>query len=212
MEAFQMIRSITDAEMQEKILSETLEKALSLEEIVKLAQNIESAKLSSGLIMKNGTKANKISEESTEQPKFGKFGHCGSRHKGEGDQESRKKFCWAWKLSCNKCKTKGHIARVCKSKKTQNNVIEDDDESKGETDAISFKLFNIEKNGLVANLAHTGVNEFGRWARIRVKDHPEVFVSMEADKTGYNQLMKNNAIRPGKLKVYNGPGLVDSGA
>ena len=31
MEAFQMIRSITDAEMQEKILSETLEKSLSLE-------------------------------------------------------------------------------------------------------------------------------------------------------------------------------------
>ena len=136
MEAFQMIRSITDAEMQEKILSETLEKTLSLEEIVKLAQNIESAKLSSGLILKNGPEANKISEESTEKPKFGKCGHCGSRHKGESDQESRKKFCWAWKLSCNKCKAKGHIARVCKSKKTQNNVIEDDEDSKGENDAI----------------------------------------------------------------------------
>ena len=110
-----MIRSITDAEMEEKILSETLEKTLSLEEIVKLAQNIESAKLSSGLILKNGPEANKISEESTEKPKFGKCGHCGSRHKGESDQESRKKFCWAWKLSCNKCKAKFYIARVCKS-------------------------------------------------------------------------------------------------
>ena len=153
-----MIRSLLDAEMQEKILGETLEKALTFEEIVKLAQNIESAKLSSGLIMKSGTEANKISEESTEQPKFGRCGHCGTRHKGESHQESRKKFCWAWKLSCNKCKAKGHIARVCKSKKTQNNVIEDDEESKEETDAISFKLFNIEKNNMVANLSHTGIN------------------------------------------------------
>ena len=35
MEAFQMIRSIIDAEMQEKILGETLEKDLTYEEIVK---------------------------------------------------------------------------------------------------------------------------------------------------------------------------------
>merc|ERR1712115_452583 len=58
----------------------------------------------------------------------------------------------------------------------------------------------------------TGVNELGRWAKVRVEDHPEVFVSMEADKTGYDQLMKSNTIRPERLKVYNGPGLVDSGA
>merc|ERR1712120_111176 len=95
MEAFQMIRSLLDAEMQEKILGETLEKDLTFEEIVKLAQNIESAKLSSGLIMKTGPEANKISEESTETPKYGRWSHCGSRHKGDGDQESREKFCWA---------------------------------------------------------------------------------------------------------------------
>ena len=104
------------------------------------------------------------------------------------------------------------MARVCKSKKTQNNVIEDDVESKGETDAISFKLFSFEKNGLVANLSHTGVDEFGRWAKVRVEDHPEVFVSIEADKSGYDQLVKNFTLKPERLKVYNGPGLVDSGA
>ena len=95
MEAFQMIRSLLDAEMQEKILGETLEKDLTFEEIVKLAQNIESAKLSSGLILKTGPEANKISEESTETPKYGRCGHCGSRHKGGSDLESRKKFSWA---------------------------------------------------------------------------------------------------------------------
>ena len=35
---------------------------------------------------------------------------------------------------------------------------------------------------------------------------------MEADKSGYDQLMKNVTLKPGKLRVYNGPGLVDSGA
>merc|ERR1712112_253437 len=143
MEAFQMIRSITDAEMQEKILSETLDKTLSLEEIVKLARNIESAKLSSGLIMKNGTETNKISEE--EKLKFGRCSHCGSRHKGESDQESRKKFCWAWKLSCNKCKVKGHIAKVCKSKKVQNNVIDEEEDTKVENNALGFTLFSVER-------------------------------------------------------------------
>ena len=88
MEAFQMIRSLLDAEMQEKILGETLEKDLSFEEIVKLAQNIESAKLSSGLILKTGTEANKISEETTEVPKVRRCGHCGTKHKGDSDQES----------------------------------------------------------------------------------------------------------------------------
>merc|ERR1712112_219605 len=141
--------------MQEKILSETLDKTLSLEEIVKLARNIESAKLSSGLILKNGAEANKISEE--EKLKFGRCNYCGSRHKGESDLESRKKFCWAWKLSCNKCKVKGHIAKVCKSKKTQNNVINDDGDSKVENDAPTFKLFNIEKSNMVANLSHTSI-------------------------------------------------------
>ena len=210
MEAFQMIRSLSDAEMQEKILGETLEKALTFEEIVKFAQNIESAKLSSGLILKTGTEANKISEESTETPKYGKCGHCGTKHKGDNDPESRKKFCWAWKLNCNKCKVKGHVAKVCKSKKTQANVIDDDGDSKTEEAALSFQLCNISKVNMVAHLSHTGINEFGRWGRIKVEDHPEVFVSMEADNSGYDQLMKSVTLRPERLKVYNGPGLVDS--
>ena len=83
-----------------------------------MGQNIESAELISGLIMKTGPETNKISEENTERPRYERCGHCGSRHQGDGGQESRKKFCWAWKLSCNKCGTKGHIAKVCKSKNT----------------------------------------------------------------------------------------------
>merc|ERR1711895_70769 len=198
--------------MQKNILTETLEKDLSFEEIVKLAQNIESAKLSSGLILKTGTEANKISEENKETPKYGRCGHCGTKHKGDSDPESRKKFCWAYKLNCSKCKAKGHVARACKSKKTQANVIDDDGNSKTEEAALSFQLCNILKVNMVAHLSHTGINEFGRWARIRVEDHPEVFISMEADKSGYDQLMKNVTLKSERLRVYNGPGLVDSGA
>merc|ERR1711989_125743 len=212
MEAFQMIRSLSDAEMQEKILGETLEKALTFEEIVKFAQNVGSAKLSSGLILKTGTEANKISEESTETPKYGKCGHCGTKHKGDNDPESRKKFCWAYRLNCSKCKAKGHVAKACKSKKTQANVIDDDGDSKTEEAALSLQLFNISKVNMVAQLSHTGINEFGRWARAKVEDHPEVFVSIEADKSGYDQLAKKVALKPERLKVFNSPGLVDSGA
>ena len=91
-------------------------------------------------------------------------------------------------------------------------MIDDDGDAKTEEAALSFKLFNIEKENMVAQLSHTGINEFVRWARIKVEDHPEVFVSMEADKLGYDQLMKNVSLKPERLRVYNGPGLVDSGA
>merc|ERR1712175_57849 len=50
-------------------------------------------------------------------------------------------------------------------------MIDDDGDSKTENDTLTFKLFNIEKSNMVANLSHTGINEFGRWARIKVEDH-----------------------------------------
>ena len=77
MEAFHMIRSLLDGEMQEKILVGILEKDLNFEEIVKFAQNIMSGKLSSGLIMKTGPEANKNSEESTKTLRYGRCCHCG---------------------------------------------------------------------------------------------------------------------------------------
>ena len=95
----------------------TLEKDLTFEEIVKLGQNIESAELISGLIMKTGPETNKISEENTETPKYERCGHCGSRHQGDGGQESRKKFCWAWKLSVTNVELKV-ISRRCVSRRT----------------------------------------------------------------------------------------------
>ena len=161
MEAFQMIRSLLDGEMQEKILGETLEKELSYEEVVKLAQNIESAKLSSGIIMKTGTEANKISEEQTKAPNLVHCGYCGYQHEGGKDRESRKKFCRAWNSNCNKCKARGHFAKVCRSRKTQANVIDDDGDSKTEEAALSFQLFNISKEQMIAQLSHAGIDEFG---------------------------------------------------
>ena len=89
-----------------------------------------------------------------------------------------------YKLNCNKCKAKGHVAKVCKFKKTQANVIDDDGDSKTEEAALSFELWSFSKVNMVAHLSHRGMNEIGRWARIKVEDHPEVFVYMEVDKLG----------------------------
>ena len=68
-----------------------------------------------------GEMQEKISEENTKTPKYERCGHYGSRHQGDDGQESREKswkLSWAWKLSCNKCGIKGHIAKGCKSKNT----------------------------------------------------------------------------------------------
>ena len=35
---------------------------------------------------------------------------------------------------------------------------------------------------------------------------------MKADKSGYHQLVRNATLRPQRLKVFNGPPLVNSGA
>ena len=71
-------------ELSVKILEETLKKDLTFVEIVKLVQNVESARQSSGVILESGgasSKANKISETSTESPRK-KCSHCGTKHRG----------------------------------------------------------------------------------------------------------------------------------
>ena len=65
-------------------------------------------------------------------------------------------------------------------------MIDDDGDSKTEEAALSFQLWNISKVNMVAHLSYTGINEFGRWARMKVEDDPGVFVWMEAEKLGYD--------------------------
>ena len=63
----------------------------------------------------------------------------------------------------------------------------------------------------VNQLSHVGINEFGRWAKIRVEDHPEVDVRIEPDVAGYDEL-KLQPKPPLKHKATTSRSLVDTGA
>ena len=54
MQSFQLVRGLYDTEIQEKILSEAANKDLSLADITKLAEAIESGKRSSGVLSRSG--------------------------------------------------------------------------------------------------------------------------------------------------------------
>ena len=59
-QAFQLIKGISDSEIQEKILAETASKTIALSEMIKLGEAIESGKRSSGALSRSGS-LNKIS-------------------------------------------------------------------------------------------------------------------------------------------------------
>ena len=58
----------------------------------------------------------------------------------------------------------------------------------GETVTMNLGFFGHITAGEVNRLSHVGINEFGKWARIRVEDHPEVEVHIEPDVDGYEEL------------------------
>ena len=63
----------------------------------------------------------------------------------------------------------------------------------------------------INTLSHVGINEFGKWAKVRVEDHPEVKVTIEPDKDGYEELQ----LRPQPPNCYKSSSfdaLVDTGA
>ena len=63
----------------------------------------------------------------------------------------------------------------------------------------------------INKLSHVGVDEFGRWARVRVEDHPEVLVKIEPDNDGYEELQLERRPPP-KHKATQANALVDTGA
>ena len=66
MQSFQLVRGLYDTDIQEKILSEAANRELSLADITKLAEAIESGKQSSGVLSKAGG-LNRISGQSDRQ-------------------------------------------------------------------------------------------------------------------------------------------------
>ena len=63
----------------------------------------------------------------------------------------------------------------------------------------------------ISTLSHMGVNEFGKWAKVRVEDHPEVQVKLELDMEGYEELQLQPR-PPSCHKSCDSTALVDTGA
>ena len=129
MQSFQLVRGLYDTEIQEKILAEAANRDLTLADIVKLAEAIESGKRSSGVLSRLGG-LNRLSGNNVSSvPKENKFcSFCGGPwHEGPNWKKAYKGTA----ATCTSCKKKGHMAGtvVCKrmSKKgrnsTENNTI-----------------------------------------------------------------------------------------
>ena len=89
--------------------------------------------------------------------------------------------------TCNECGRKGHLAKVCKTKKLNkkkdvNSINNEPDTPKppieGETATMGF-FFNIESRKPA--LSHVGINSFGNWATIKIEEHPEVEITIKPE-------------------------------
>ena len=208
---FQLIRGLQDCEIQERILAELASKDMTLLEVIKICEAVESGKRSSGALSRSGTLSRIYSEKGAKETKK-KCAFCGEAwHTGPNWRAS----CKASTVSCNECGKKGHFGKMCRSKKiikNSNNVLEEattpQPEAEGENASMGF-LFRLEAGGF--RLSHVGVNEFGKWTKIKVDDHPEVDILIEPAVEGYKELKCPGKL-PIKLTEIMEKGLVDTGA
>ena len=218
MQSFQLVRGLYDTEIQEKILAEAADRDLKLADIVKLAEAVESGKRSSGVLSRAGG-LNRISGQSDRRSdNTKKCNYCGDQwHEGS----NWKKLCKATGATCSTCSRKGHLATVCRVyKKTkaskETNAIDakapDTPSPAQEGDTASMSLgFFCTMTAEINKLSHVGIDEFGRWAKVRVEDHPEVMVKIEPDLEGYDDLNLERRPPP-KHKSTDTNALVDTGA
>ena len=212
MQTFQLIRGFSDIEIQERILAETASKTLSLSEIIKISEAIETGKRSSGVLAKSGG-FNRMFQEKIKDTNNRKCSYCGEAwHSGYNWRKS----CKASNVTCHTCNKKGHLAKLCKSRKQnvkESNAIESTAETprppeEGETAAMGF-FYQIE--GDVTALSHVGINEFGKWAKTHIEDHPEVFIDISPESSGYEELNLREKL-PKTVNKISSKALVDTGA
>ena len=210
-QAFQFIRGLGDTEIQERILAETSNKEMSLTEIVKFSEAVETGKRSSSAML-NTAKINNLSQKNTSNKKCA---FCGDNWHSGTDW---RKLCRASNINCNKCGKKGHMSKVCRSKKSggsrESNLIEriepstPSPEQEGDIESLGF-FFNLE--GEVTSLSHVGVNQFGKWASKRIEDHPEVQIGIRVDTSAYTDLKLSKPAPTTKRNIQS-LGLADTGA
>ena len=216
MQSFQLIRGLYDTEIQERILAEAANREITLADIVKLSEAIESGKRSSGVLSKSGG-LNRISED-VERKQKRNCAYCGGPwHEGS----SWRKTCKGTTSTCSTCSRKGHLSgtAVCrrgnKKEKETNSLDANDPQTptpaqQGETDRMNLGFFCTLTAG-INQLSHVGIDKFGKWAKIRVEDHPEVVVEIKPDVDGYDELDLQPR-PPQKHKATSTKSLVDTGA
>ena len=216
MQSFQLIRGLYDQEIQEKILAEAANRDLKLQDIIKIAEAIESGKRSSGVLSKSGG-LNRITQSSDKKGKF--CSYCaGPWHEGSNWRQ----MCKGSTNTCTLCNKKGHLPNsvACKrnskkkDKAKESNVIIAQEPltptppQEGEHAGIGF-FYTLEAG--FNKLSHVGIDEFGKWAKVKIEDHPEVIVEIQPDVGGYLDLGVNPQ-PPKKCKSTNVKSLVDTGA
>ena len=213
-QVFQLIRGISDIEIQERILSETANKDMALNEVIKLGVAIETGKRSSGALARAGGLNRVYLDRSRETNDKRKCSYCGDNwHTGP----NWKKLCKGSNATCHECNKKGHLSKVCKSKK-QINMVESNTiaspvdtpkpPQEGETAALGF-FFQLK--GETMSLSHVGIDKFGKWAIAHIEDHPEVTVEISPEFSGYEELNWKGKF-PKSVKKINTKALVDTGA
>ena len=219
MQCFQLVRGLYDTDIQEKILAEAANKELKLLDIIKTSEAIESGKRSSGVLSKSGG-LNRISGNHDKKQNKVCYYCGGPFHEGL----NWKKNCKGISSTCSTCHRKGHLpgTTVCKrgtrkeKDTTEHNAIiakapgTPTPPQEAETASMNLGFFCTMEAG-INKLSHVGVNEFGKWAKIRVEDHPEVVVDIQPDVDGYEELDLLPRPSP-KHKSTSTKSLVDTGA
>ena len=213
-QSFQLIRGLKDVDIQERILADTVNKELSLDEIIKLGEAVEVGKRSSNILTKHGD-INKLSHSKQSENHSRRM--CAYCHEAWHLGPNWRKACKGINSTCLNCKKKGHLAKACRSKvnkESENNMIDAADPSTPappqEADTASMAFF-CHMQGEVVTLSHVGINEFGKWARVKIENHPEVTVQIEPDLGGYAELKLNDKM-PSNSQAVSSEALVDTGA
>ena len=210
---FQFVKGLKDTEIQERILADAASKDINFNDVVKLSEAIEAGKHSSGALTRSIGLNRLYTDKSSDQSRK-RCSYCGENwHSGVNWRSN----CKASNTLCHECGRKGHLAKVCKSKRSNKkkelNIVDTEPDTpkpliEGENASMGF-FYSIESGKPFLN--HVGVNSFSRWANVKIEDHPVVQITIKPEIQGYKELNWDIKL-PRKVKELSSSALVDTGA
>ena len=148
--AFQLIRGLADPSIQEEVLSkEASTPNMKLDDIIKIIEAKEQGKRSQNLLGSSSLNSirsfNSFKQQTfrTDNRKFKKCFNCGLVEHGISRAE-KQKSCKAFKHKCGSCGKMGHFESTCRSKRGEENLIEEDVSDPEEVRAFG-EIFALEK-------------------------------------------------------------------